>query len=53
MLSTVYICMESYDWSSLPLYEALFPAWFGFYNLEINVRCGLKLKCSGWKILIA
>lgn len=39
--------------SLLPLYEALFPAWFGFYYLEINVRCGLKLKCSGWKILIA
>lgn len=23
------------------LYETLFPAWFGFYYLGINVRCGL------------
>ena len=35
------------------LYETLFPAWFGFYYLGINVRCGLKLKCSGGKVLIA
>lgn len=35
------------------LYETLFPAWFGFYYLGINVRCGMKLKCSGWKVLIA
>ena len=34
------------------LYETLFPAWFGFYYLGINVRCGLKLKCSGGKVLI-
>ena len=39
--------------SSPRLYETLFPAWFGFYYLGINVRCGLKLKCSGWKVLIA
>lgn len=35
------------------LYETLFPAWFGFYYLGINVRCGLRLKCSGWKVSIA
>ena len=35
------------------LYETLFPAWFGFYYLGITVRCGLKLKCSGWEVLIA
>lgn len=35
------------------LYETLLPAWFGFYYLGINVRCGLKLKCSRWKVLIA
>lgn len=39
--------------SSPRLYETLFPAWFGFYYLGINIRCGLKLKCSGWKVLIA
>lgn len=33
------------------LYETLLPAWFGFYYLGINVRCGLK--CSRWKVLIA
>ena len=39
--------------SSPRLYETLFPAWFGFYYLGINVRYGLKLKHSGWKVLIA
>lgn len=38
--------------SSPRLYETLFPAWFGFYYLGINVRFGLKLKCNGWKVLI-
>lgn len=39
--------------SSPRLYETLFPAWLGFYYLGVNVRCGLKLKHSGWKVLIA
>ena len=39
--------------SSPRLYETLFSAWFGFYYLGINVRCGLKLKCSSWKVLVA
>lgn len=34
------------------LYETLFPAWFGFYYLGLQVRCGLKLKCSGYIVLI-
>lgn len=39
--------------SSPRLYETLFPAWFGFYYLGINIKCRLKLKYSGWNILIA
>lgn len=50
----LYIYVWNFTTGSSPrLYETLFPAWFGFYYLGINVRCGLKLKCSGWKVLIA
>lgn len=32
------------------LYETLFPAWFGFYYLGIQVRCGWKLKGNGFVV---
>lgn len=50
----LYIYVWNFSMGSSPrLYETLFPAWFGFYYLGINIRCGLKLKCSRWKVLIA
>lgn len=52
-LVTQLYLMYFYTWDyivgiSLHLYETLFPAWFGFYNLEIHARCGCKLKCNGY-----
>lgn len=32
------------------LYETLFFAWFGFYYLGIQIRCGWKLKCNGYAV---
>ena len=32
------------------LYETLFLAWFGFYYLGIQVRCGWKLKGNGYVV---
>ena len=32
------------------LYETLFPAWFGFYYLGIQVHCGWKLKGNGYAV---
>lgn len=57
-LITPYYLYCIYVWnltteSSPRLYETLFPAWFGFYYLGINIRCGLKLKCNGGGVLIA
>ena len=50
----LYIYIWNFTTESSPrLYETLFSAWFGFYYLGINVRCGLKLECSGWKVLVA
>lgn len=50
----LYVYAWNFTTGSSPrLYETLFPAWFGFYYLGINVRCGLRLKCSRWKVLIA
>lgn len=50
----LYVYAWNFTTGSSPrLYETLFPAWFGFYYLGITVRCGLKLKCSGWEVLIA
>lgn len=50
----LYVYAWNFTTGSSPrLYETLFPAWFGFYYVGINVRCGLKLKLSGWKVLIA
>ena len=45
----VYIYIYNYIHGELPLfYETLFPAWFGFYYLGINVRMAMKVlfkKC--------
>lgn len=50
----LYVYVRNFTTGSSPrLYETLFPAWFGFYYLGINVRCGLKLKCNRWKVLTA
>lgn len=50
----LYVYAWNFTTGSSPrLYETLFPAWFGFYYLGITVRCGLKLECSGWEVLIA
>lgn len=32
------------------LYETLFPAWFGFYYLGIQVHCGWKLRGNGYAV---
>ena len=50
-----FIVVYLYTWNyivavSPRLYETLFPAWFGFYYLGIQVRCGWKLKCSGYVV---
>lgn len=55
-LVTPLYLMYLYTWnyivgSSPRLYETLFPAWFGFYYLGIQVRCGLKLKCNGYAVV--
>lgn len=47
--------MYFYTWNyivgaSPRLYETLFPAWFGFYYLEIQIRCGWKLKRNGYAV---
>lgn len=56
-ITPVYlICLYIWNFakgSSPQLYETLFPAWFGFYYLGIQVRCGLKLKCSGYMVVVA
>lgn len=50
----LYVYVWNFTTGSSPrLYETLFPAWFGFCYLGINVRCGLKLECKGWNVLIA
>ena len=48
----VYVYTWNYIVGTSPcLYEALFPAWFGFYYLGIQVRCGRRLKCSGYAVV--
>lgn len=47
----VYLYTWNYIVGTSPcLYETLFPAWFGFYYLGIQVHCGWKLKCSGYAV---
>ena len=50
--------MYLYAWNyivgaSPRLYETLFPAWFGFYYLGIQVRCGWKLKGNRYVVIAA
>ena len=33
------------------LYETFFPAWFGFYYLGIQARCGHRVKCNGYAVI--
>lgn len=52
-LVTPLYLMYLYAWNyivgiSPRLYETLFPAWFGFYYLEIHVRCGRKWRGNGY-----
>lgn len=47
----VYLYTWNYIVGTSPrLYETLFPAWFGFYYLGIQVRCGWKLKGNGYAV---
>lgn len=54
LITPLYL-MYLYTWNytvgtSPRLYETLFPAWFGFYYLGIQVRCGWKLKGNGYAV---
>lgn len=54
LVTSVYL-VYLYTWNyivgaSPRLYETLFPAWFGFYYLGIQVRCGWKLKGNGFVV---
>lgn len=47
----VYLYTWNYIVGTLPcLYETLFPAWFGFYYLGIQVHCGWRLKGNGYTV---
>lgn len=47
----VYLYTWNYIVGASPrLYETLFPAWFGFYYLGIQVHCGWKLKGNGYAV---
>ena len=47
----VYLYTWNYIVGTSPrLYETLFPAWFGFYYLGIQVRFGWKLKGNGYAV---
>lgn len=50
-LTCLYIWNFTKD-SSPRLYETLFPAWFVFYYLGIQVRCGFKLKCNKYMVVV-
>ena len=44
----IYLYTWNYLFGSQPkMYETLFPAWFIFYYLGLQVRCGLKWQCNG------
>lgn len=50
----IYLYIWNFTIGESPyFYEILFPAWFGFYYLGIQVRCGLKFKCNGYMVVIA
>lgn len=47
----VYLYTWNYIVGTSPrLYETLFPAWFGFYYVGIQVHCGKKLNSNGWVV---
>ena len=47
----VYLYTWNYIACASPrLYETLFPAWFGFYYMGIQLHCGWKLKCNGYVV---
>ena len=49
----VYLYIWNFITGSSPyLYETLFPAWFGFYYLGIEVKYELKLKFKGYVTMI-
>ena len=55
LVTPVYL-VYLYTWNyivgvSPRLYETLFPAWFGFYYLGIQVHCGWKLKGNGYAVV--
>lgn len=54
LVTPVYlVCLYIWNYivgTSPRLYETLFPAWFGFYYLGIQVRCGWKLKGNGYAV---
>ena len=50
----VYVYVWNYLTGGSPcLYETVFPAWFGFYYMGIQVRCGRKFKCGGYGVIAA
>lgn len=54
LVTPVYL-VYLYTWNYLAgasprLYETLFPAWFGFYYMGIQVHCGWKLKCNEYVV---
>lgn len=54
-LVTPFYLAYLYTWNyivgtSPRLYETLFPAWFGFYYLGIQVRCGMKVNSNRYMV---
>lgn len=47
----VYLYTWNYIVGTSPrLYETLFPAWFGFYYLGIQVRCGMRVNSNRYVV---
>lgn len=47
------VCLYTWNYivgTSLRLYETLFPAWFGFYYLGIQVRCGMRVNSNRYVV---
>ena len=50
----MYVYAWNYWAGSQPrLYETLFPAWFLFYYLGIQIRSGMKWHCNGIAVILA
>ena len=57
ILTPIYLTIL-YIWNYIfgiqpSLYGTLFPAWFLFYYLGLQVRCGLKWYCNGIAVICA